>query len=475
MSSVTILRMLVQILILPVLARVLSPTDYGVVALAMPFVLFAMALSDAGMSASLIRSKTHNDAEWSTGFWAVTGLGLLLALILTSVGLAGSFFLKEPLLFPVVAVLSLTILLQSIATVPGTKLQQNNQFGTIAKIDVLSMLVSLISAVTSAYCGWGVWALVTQQVTHFATKMIMTLLLSGFRPRMIFHMPLIHHHLIFGRDMLGVNFINFIRQSVNSVMIGKILGTAPVGIYSMATTFSELPLRIISGPVQNVLYPRITALHDNIKTLRTLFLFITRIMSVCIIPGISMVAVAHAPIFQLVLSEKWREAGFVFMWLSPAAIILCITALRGTLAIALGQTTIWLKQSYEITLMSILALICAVPFGIQWVAVAYSFAIMLYIPRSLSKILPLIDVSLSDYFKTMYIPCGLSLGSILLYLATTQVNDIGDWSKFFVAFVLGGATCLISLALQKDIIKQNISDLRHALQNATPPLGNTDA
>ena len=229
MSSVTILRMLVQILILPVLARFLSPTHYGVVALAMPFVLFAMALSDAGMSASLIRSKTHNDAEWSTGFWVVTGLGLLLALILTGVGFAGSFFLAEPLLFPVVAALSLTILLQSIATVPGTKLQQNNQFGTIAKIDILSMLISLISALTSAYCGWGVWALVTQQVAHFATKMIMTLLLSKFRPRMVFHIPLIHHHLIFGRDMLGVNFINFIRQSVNSVIIGKILGTAQIG------------------------------------------------------------------------------------------------------------------------------------------------------------------------------------------------------------------------------------------------------
>jgi len=124
MSSVGILRMVAQMAVIPVLARYVSPHDYGIMAIAMPFVIFAMLFSDAGISASLIRSHDKQKSEWSTGFWFVVLMGAALSLVITLAGYVLSVFMEQDILFPVIAFLSLSILLRSFVTVPGAALQQ---------------------------------------------------------------------------------------------------------------------------------------------------------------------------------------------------------------------------------------------------------------------------------------------------------------------------------------------------------------
>ena len=467
MSSVGILRMIVQMGVIPVLARYISPHDYGIIAIAMPFVLFAMAFSDAGISSSLLRSHQKNASEWSTSFWFVVFMGTGLALGITLAGYILSVFMSQPILFPIIAFLSLSILLQSFATIPGADLQQQHKYPTLAYIEITAIILSLASTVTAAIMGFGVWALAIQQVMHFAVKLILTFICCSFRPHFIFKIKEISDHLKFGRDMLGSNFIHFVRQSVTTTVMGRVLGTSPVGIYSMASLFSDLPNRIVSGPLQMVLYPRMTKLKDDTAHIKHLYIFISRVLSILVVPAMGMIAVAHEPVFTIVLSEKWQQAGHIFLLLAPAGILQSVTALRSTVLMALNKTDLLLRQAFEMTLCLVIPFLIFVWFGLEWATIAISVSWVIFIFRSLSQIFPLIDLSFKDYLKAIGLPAAFTAIAALIYLAVEYV-DIAQWEKFAVAVLLGGMAFGLSVLSQFRVIKNEIKDLRGILN--PPPL-----
>lgn len=465
MSSVGILRMIAQMAVIPVLARYVSPHDYGIMAIAMPFVLFAMMFSDAGISASLIRSDNKSKSEWSTSFWFVVFMGLGLSLLITLSGFGLSIFMSQDILFPVIACLSLSIILQCFATVPGASLQQHHKYPTIAYIEIAAIFISLISTLIAAVIGWGVWSLVVQQVMHFTVKLILTTIFSTFRPSFIFHPKEIIDHLKFGRDMLGSNFITFLRQSITNTLMGRILGTAPVGIFSMASLFSDLPNRVISGPFQVVLYPRMARLKEDKASLRALYLFVSKILSILVVPPIGMIAIAHEPVFTIVLSEKWQQAGHIFLLLAPAGILQSVTALRGTILMALGKTQLLLRQTFEMTLVTLVLFISFIGFGIEWATIAVSVATLITIPRFLYQIYPLVDLSIKDYVKAVMTPMVFTVLAIVIYM-DIELLHFSNWEKFACAVGLGGVAFVLSILMQFKQLKGEIHNLR-AILNKT--------
>jgi len=466
MASVGILRMIAQMAVIPVLARYVSPHDYGIIAIAMPFVLFAMMFSDAGISASLIKTESKNKSEWSTSFWFVVMLGTALSLVITLAGYILSVFMAEDILFPVIAFLSLSILLQSFATVPGAALQQQNKYPTIAYIEIASTFLSLIATLASAIYGYGVWALAVQQVVHYAVKLILTTIISPFRPHLIIKIKEITDHLKFGRDLIGSNFLHFIRQSFTATLMGRVLGTAPVGIYSMASLFSDLPNRMISGPLQVVLYPRLAKLKDDTASIKSLFVFVSRVLSILVVPSIGMIAFAHEPVFTIVLSDKWQQAGHIFMLLAPAGILQSVTALRNTILMALGKTDLLLRQTVEMTIILLIPFVVFVWFGLEAATIALSMSGFVCIPRFLSQIFPLIGLNMKEYIKAISPPMVITLCAGVMYLAVEQF-DIVNWEKFAVAVLLGGIALVISILVQLKNIKSEISNLRAILTYPT--------
>ena len=461
MSSSTILRMLFQIFIIPVLARYLTPHDYGIVAIAMPFVMFAMMFSDAGISASLIRSTahTHNDTEWSTSFWLTAGLGAALAIAISICGYAAALFLNEPSLGPIIAALSLIIVFQSSSTVPGAKLQQTGQFTQVALIEITSMIISLTITVIAAMHGAGAWALVIQQITQFLPRVTLTMIASPFKPKMLFDMTSIKDHLHFGKHMLGMNIINYARITLVNTLTGKFQGTANVGMYAMANLFSELPNRVVSGPVQNVIYPRMAGLKDQADSIRTLYLFITRLLAIAIIPGLGVLAAAHTPVFTFVLSEKWAFAGFIFMILTPAAMIQTVTALRSTIAMAHGRTDILMRQSIEQVALNLIVFAATVHFGIEWVAAGISVVALGYIPRSLKQIFRLIDLKPIDYIGVLIVPVLMMIAAILCYGSLSGFYT-GNLEKIILAILCAGFAAGISLLAQLPQIRDETHKIR---------------
>jgi PST family polysaccharide transporter len=460
MSCVSILRILAQFLVVPILSRILSPDDYGIVAMAMPFVLFTMVFSDAGLGQSLVRTSRKEMDVWSTSFWLTLIIGFSLAVLIALSAPLGAMFFEEPRLQPIILALSLVVLLQAGATIPEASLRQNHKFGTIAATEMSAVAAGIGSAVLIALNGGGAWALVAQQLVLYGTRFIMTFLFSRFRPSQMFNLGSVKEHLIFGRDVLNVNFFGFIISSMDSFIIGKVLGPALLGLYTMAFLFARLPARLVAGPLQYVIYAHLAPRGSDMPLIHQVFLFLTRALSILMFPAIGMVAAAYHPVFTIFLSDKWLKSGEIFMLVAPAVALQAVTALRNTFLMIIGRTDVMLRSTIEFCLVLAIALLSSVWFGIKWVAIGYGCAVFLYFPRSMTFLLPLIECSFSSYLKTMIVPLVVTATSIMSYFLLTHILPMSEWVKLFLGGGLSVLAIAISSFIQLRSLKSGVDLLR---------------
>jgi PST family polysaccharide transporter len=249
-------------------------------------------------------------------------------------------------------------------------------------------------------------------------------------------------------------------------MMGRVLGTAPVGIFSMANLFCDLPNRIISGPLQMVLYPRMAKLRDYPSSIKALYVFVSRILSILIVPSIGMIAVAHEPVFTIILSADWQQAGHIFMLLAPAGILQSITALRSTILMALSKTDLLLRQTIEMTVILLLPFLIFVWFGLEWATISISISTVICIPRFLSQVFPFIGLSFKEYITAIAPPIVVTFCAGMIYLIIEQF-DIVQWEKFAAAILLGGFALVLSILWQFKEIKSEFYNLRNILSPFT--------
>ena len=460
MSSVNVLRVLAQALVIPILSRLLSPSDYGIVGMAMPLVLFVMMLADAGIGMSLVRTPATERDEWSTCFWLSAAMGLILAAVVLGFAPLAAMAFSEPSLAPILMALAGVVVLQALFLIPRAAQQQSHQFAVIAATEIASITGGIVTAVVMAVHGAGAWALVSQQLCFFAIRLVLTFWLTPFRPLMRFDFQRAKGHLVFGRDLLGNNVVAFLIQSADNLVIGKVLGVAAVGLYSMAFQFARLPMMLIAGPLQYVLYAQLAKKKDDVDLLRETFFTLTRILAIVIVPAVGMIAAAHQPVFRLLLSEKWAAAGHLFMIVAPACAIQAVTSIGGTIRMVLGRTDIVLRMTLEGGVIRAITLLASVWFGLEWAAISYTCAVLVYSPRSLMLVLPILGGSLVSYLRAVTVPVLATLTCIAVFVEITDVSNVGDWTQLLLAAAFAILSMVGSVCVQRERLRGEIALLR---------------
>lgn len=452
MSSVGVLRLLAQFMAIPILARILSPADYGIVAIAMPFVMFANMIADAGISMSLVRTPLENHKEWSTCFWLSLILGMVLTIIMLISAPFVAMLFKENELSAIVMALSTVILMQSIGSVYGAAMMQAEKFKFIAISETTAILTSIAVAVITAKYGFGAWALVFQQLALYLIRMTLTVLFSPLKPQKILDIKNASAHIIFARDILAFNVISFLTRSLDNLIIGKVMDTVAVGIYSMAFQFARLPMTILAGPIQAVFYAKMAKVKDDKHAIRKIFLIITRILATIIFPAMGMVAVAHSAIFTLLLSDKWHESGQIFMLVSAVTALQAVmNLLCNTVRMALGHTGNQVRQTTEQGIIWIVTMFSTIWFGMDTLVIAYNIVFLLYSPRILALTLPFIDCSFKDYLKAIAAPILVSICCIMLYSALNDMFEPRIITQFVGAAIFTLLGIVASLLLQYNV------------------------
>lgn len=450
-----VFRVVVQTISVPLVARVISPDEYGLVAMAMPTVLFLMMLADSGIGTSLVRTETARQIEWHTCFWLSAALGIFGGAIVALIAPIASYLLAEPRLTPIIQVLAVVVPLQTLSLIPGAALLQQSRFGVIASTEIVALTASIGITVSLALSGFGVWSLVWQQITLYMVRSVLTLLRSPYRPRCAFELHQVREHVIFGRNLLATSFVSFASRSLENFIIGRVGGAGLVGVYAMALQFARLPFMLVTGPLHYVLYPYAAAIRDDVELRRSLCLLLTRLLATVCLPGMGLAAFASMPLFHLFLSEKWLAAAPIFMRLAPAIAIQSVTAILGAFLMADGRTDVQLRLAVQNSVIWLIGLSCSVWYGLESVAITYSLCSIGFTCWALRVNLSVIVCRVVPYGRCFCWPAVATIFALAIYRAAFFPDLTHDWSNMFLAAGLFFCSVAVALAAQWNTLKRN--------------------
>ncbi|MEZ5962181.1 MAG: lipopolysaccharide biosynthesis protein [Hyphomonadaceae bacterium] len=429
LSAARIFQLASSFVAVPFLARVLTPADFGLAALALSMVMFFTMIGDAGLGRSLVRIDASDTEAWSSAFWGSILLMLCLSGIFFLLSWPAATFFNEPRLVPIMMVLSLAPLLLGVTEIPAASLLQKEKFQWLAGAEFAAALGGIVVALIVAFNGGGAWALVWQQLTQRIVKGIVVQLASRLYPRLVLNFEKLKQHVRFMLDTAAWSMTMFVNRQADTLIVGKVLGAGTLGLYNIAVRIMQLPVNILGGSLHSAIYPRFVKLRDDNKALRELVLFTTMAQAVFAFPAIAAVAAASHAFFTLLLSERWQASGEIFTLLAGAGAIQTIVAINGSLLQAIGRTGARLRLTIEYAILWTVSALVTAPFGIQAVAIGCTITSLLYLPRLLQLYLRPIECSIADFLRVLAAPTLASLALFVGHRLLMRLVDVSLWAE----------------------------------------------
>jgi len=430
-----------QFAALPVLARLLSPVEFGLVAIAMAVVGLTNALSDAGLGKSLLRDRERDELIWSSAFWLLSGIGVGLSLVLFALAPLVARIFDDPELRGVISVLSLLPFLLSFSSIFSVELERREAFATVAATVFVPTVAGVVVAIWLAMAGFGAWALVAQQVAQVGLQAAICIAASRFRPSFQFSLASLGEHLRFGWDTLLWSVLRFINQQSLTLVIGRIGTIADAGALAMTQRFNRLPGLLVTQPVNRVIYVRMAATHRTEGAVRDWFLTILRNNAFIIVPPLFMVAACGHSFFALLLSERWTGVGTFFALLAPGIALQTTLSVNGSAFMASGHTDLRLRLMLEMTVLWLVLLGLTAGFGgAHAIALARSVFFVLFLPRIAVFTRRAFDAGLGEILEAIWRPVAISALLWALHAGLSAQWALDRWQE------VGLAAALLALA-----------------------------
>ena len=311
----------IQLISTVVLARLLSPEDYGIIAMVLAVTTFAGLFRDLGLSAAAIQKKKLTRAQQSNLFWINVAMGSMLTVLVAASSSLVAHFYAKPELFKVTMALSANFVIVSLGTQHGAMLVKRMQFVRKAIATISGSLVTLVVAVTLAFHGYSYWSLVWGNIAGAVITTIWLLVLSPFRPMWLSKGSGVRDMLGFGANITAFELINYFSRNLDKILIGRVWGAETLGLYSRAYSLLMLPITSIRGPINAVAFPAMSKLQDDPKKLRDYYLKVVATIAWLSMPLAAFLFISSELVVALILGEKWVGASASFSWLALAAFV----------------------------------------------------------------------------------------------------------------------------------------------------------
>ena len=450
-------QFVVQTVATVVLARVLTPTDFGIAAMVAVVTGLAIAFADLGLSEATIQRKEITHDQVTALFWINAGIGLLLTVITAAMAPVLAWFYKEPKLVAVTLASSLTFLMGGLRAQSDALLRRQMRYGYLGFKDVAAMAVAVPVAIAIAWRGGSYWALVALPLVANFMHLIMSWMMVRWRPGKPRRFSEVRSLVAFGGNVAASYFIFNVNRSLDNALIGWYWGATPLGFYSRAYNLLLLPLRQLSAPMANVSISAFSRIHNDPERFARYYLAAMNLMMWIITPLFGFLFVAAKPVVVFVLGEQWEEAASVFRMLSisaPGQVLL--------------ESTIWMLVSRGLSgrLLKLLLIaspfilgsfVIGLPFGIQAVALSYALVLMMILPWILHFTFRDSLLTLSSLGKALLCPISTSLAGVLVAEITSHyVRPQNLFLQFLVVGLAFGFTFLLA-ALFRPVRKEMLS------------------
>lgn len=362
-----ILQSLYQVL----LARLLLPTDFGLVAMVAPLVTFVQLLADLGMSQAIIQRDTIGQPQLTLLFWANAAAGLLLGGVVLASASAIEAFYAEPRVFGIALASAALFFTNGLFGVHLALLNRNLAFGKLAMVDIGAFLVGAVSGLLAAWGGLGYWAVLASQFGASISTLVLSWLLCRWRPGRPALTGEWRGLLGFGANVTSFNLVNFFSRNLDNILIGYAHGEAQLGLYDRAYKLLLLPLSQITAPFARVVLPLLSRVQHDPATYRAVYRRFLEAVLLLTYPGVLFAIILHERLVQLALGDAWAAVGPIFAVLGIGALFAPISNSTGWLFISQNRTREMRNWGIVSSALFVGSFLIGLPYGPLGVASCY--------------------------------------------------------------------------------------------------------
>lgn len=364
----------IQFLVMIIMARLLTPKDYGLVGMVAIFIAVAQSLVDSGFSQALIRKQNRTETDNSTVFYFNIVVGILLYLILFAIAPWIAKFYDSPELTALMRVVCLSVVFNSFVVVQRALLTVNIDFKTQAKASLTAAIVSGVVGIGMAYSGFRYWSIVTQQLVNLGLNTLLLWLFARWRPRWIYSWDSFRELFTFGSKLMASGLLDVVYRNMYLLVIGKVFTASSLGYYTRASQFAEFPSSNLTSIMQRVTYPVLCQIQNDDERLALIYRRFLRVSAFLIFPLLVGLSAVAEPFILLLLKKQWLFAStllqiicFGMMWYPIHAINLNLLQVK-------GRSDLFLKLEIIKKIIAVIILCITVPMGLIAMCVGQIFS-----------------------------------------------------------------------------------------------------
>lgn len=370
--SAQLTRLLLTLLSTALLARLLTPRDFGLVAMTTAVTGLALVVKDLGLSTATIQKAHICHRTVSTIFWINVGVSVLLATAVLAVAPLLASFYNDERVASLTRVFALFILIGGLSSQHQALLERRMRFGSVAVADLGGLFAGIATSVALAMNEAGYWALVALAGVQIIVSSGLLWWFTGWRPGRPRRSGEVRQMIRFGGSLTGFNLVNYVGRNLDNALIGWRWGAVELGLYSRAYRLLMLPLQQVNAPVAKVMVPALSRLQNDPIRYRRVYLRAFESLALVTMPGVALLIATSDWIIELILGDQWLGAVPVFAWLGIAGVVQTVSNSTGWLFISQDRTKEMFLWGIAGTTLSVAAFFVGLPYGAIGVAAAYA-------------------------------------------------------------------------------------------------------
>lgn len=440
---------LITFVIIIVLARLLSPDAFGLVALASVFTSFLAMWVDQGISHAIVQRDELSEDHLNTAFWANVVLGALFGLCSAGFsGLIASLY-KEPELQPIILWLSIVLVISGFSQTQIGILRRRMDFKSLAKRSVIAKSIGGISGIIAAIAGCGVYSLVIQTLVHNVIAVIVLWNASDWVPKLEFSWTKFRELYVFGVNVTASHIISFASNQFDSLIIGYFLGATALGYYRVGFTLVQRVSSLVGGVLQKVSLSYFSRLQDDLERLRRYLYQSVEYLSIVMFPLFLGLTYLAPDIVVAFFGDEWIPSIAIVKILAISSLIRIMLSLNETAIFALGMPkwVLWVRGGEAI--IRLVSFILITPYGINYVAVVHLITTILLVPIHLSLTKKIAKfhwrVYFQQFYKAVIASVVMMLGVVVLNIGVSQ--DLNIYLRLAIIVLISGSLYMGSLYL----------------------------
>ena len=403
----SIINQLFSLVVSVVLARALSPQDFGLMGMALVFTNFIVLFSGLGVGMSIIQNQQMDDRYLSTARWTASLVGVALFTASCAAAPVAAWFFHDDRIRALMIASSLSFILTGVCNIHLSIMIKEMRFKEIAVIEVGSGFIGGGCAIVAAVNGFGVWSLVAQQVSAQVVRTIAVFMMVRGVPWRGFDWSVFRVLFSFSSYVIGSSVVNYFGRNADNLIIGRFLGSAALGYYGLAYSLMMKPIQV-TALFSGVLYPALSSAKDDPLQFRDIYMRTIKLIALITFPAMLGMWVVTTPLILVVYGEKWVPIIPVFRILCLIGMIQSVLSCVGNIYMAMGETRLMFRVNMISLPFTLLSFIVGIRWGIVGVAFCYAIIAVIFWFVNYSIALRLIGMKIKQLFPYLKLPFIMS-------------------------------------------------------------------